>query len=181
MYHHPNRSKKETRARDFTYYDTLSLSRKIVRRALRLRYVGASSSRVRLATPAGPSRNASPGCPFPPLPSPPPSPISLALFFPRRVSVPAPPTRPSLSSQSMASPSGLGLPAPVITGPQRTRSPRSTDLRPLTLSGNPVGLCSRRLAAATSAAPRRFPSPLRLDLRLLTQHSSAQARGSWLA
>jgi len=28
----------------------------------------------------------------------------------------------------------------------------------------PVNLCPRRLAAATSAAPRRFPSPLRLDV-----------------
>jgi len=65
-----------------------------VRRALRLRYVGASSSRVRLATPAGPSQRITPGCPFPfPLPpSSPSSPPSLALFSPRRVSVPAPPT-----------------------------------------------------------------------------------------
>ena len=63
-----------------------------VRRALRLHYVGASSSRVRLATPAGPSQRIT-RLSLPP--SSPPSPTSLALFSPRRVSVPAPPTRPS--------------------------------------------------------------------------------------
>ena len=60
-----------------------------VRRALRLRYAGAPSSRVRLATPAGPSQRIT-RLSLPP--SFPLSPPSLALFSPRRVSVPAPPT-----------------------------------------------------------------------------------------
>jgi len=148
-----------------------------MRRALQLRYVGASSSRVRLATPAGPSQRIT-RLTLPP--SSPPLPTSLALFSPRRVSVPAPPTRPSLSSQSMASPQGLGPPAPFNWSPAHSFAPQQTS--PLTLSGNPVDLCPLRLAAPTSAAPRRFPSPLKLDVTspsaLLKPRATAAATSS---
>jgi len=155
MYHLHKEEERDPGARDLAYYDTLSLSRQSVcalathngdysvpnlrlktkrlceksaRRALRLRYVGASSSRVRLATPAGwPIATHHPVVPSPLFPSA--TPPSLELFSPRRVSVvPAPPTRPSLSSQSMASLAvGAYCPtAPVNWSPAPSFAPQQT-------------------------------------------------------
>jgi len=82
-----------------SYSTNLRLKQRLyesARRALRLRYVyvGASSSRVRLATPDGPSqritRSSLPSSSFP-------SPPALTLLSPRRVSISPPPSRPSSS------------------------------------------------------------------------------------
>ena len=81
---------------------------------LRLRYVGVSSSRVRLATPDGPSQRITRSF----LPSsPPPSPPPLTLLSPRCVPVSPTQSRPS-SSQSIASP-----PAPVLLAVARPVHP----------------------------------------------------------
>ena len=142
----------------YLYLDREKLVR-AERSATTLRRCVVLSSAPRVATTAGPSQCITR---LSLSPSSPPSPPSLALFSPRRVSVPAPPTRSSLSSQSMASPQRLGPPAPVNWSPAHSFAPLQTC--PLTLSGNPVDLCPRQLVAATSAAPRRFPNPLRLDV-----------------